>query len=63
MRIPIVLALAVIILTPANIRDVAADAVAGAQSTISQWLGGDERTKVADVSTARKLAQNTVTQR
>jgi hypothetical protein len=49
MRIPIFLAIAVIVLTPANIREVTADAFAQVQTTVSHWLGGKDRTKVAAV--------------
>jgi len=52
MRIPILLAIVVIVLTPANIREVTSDMFAQAQATVSNWLGGAERTKVAAVESA-----------
>lgn len=52
MRIPILLALAVIIFTPANIREVTAEAFSDAQAAVSHWLGGKDRTKVAAADTS-----------
>lgn len=52
MRIPILLAIAVIIFTPANIREVTADVFAQLQTTVSHWLAGKDHTKVAAVEAA-----------
>ena len=51
MRFPILIAVAVIVLTPANLREVTADMFFEAQATVWHWLGGTDRADVATVET------------
>jgi hypothetical protein len=51
MRLPVILMLAVIVFTPANIRDVALDAAAKARQVVAELVNGqDETTQVAEAS-------------
>lgn len=53
MRLPILLALAVIVLTPANIREITFDALGKAQQMVAQLTAKpSETTQVADLSSA-----------
>jgi hypothetical protein len=49
MRLPIILMLAVIAFTPANIGEVARDAFGQAQAIVADYLGTDRVTEVAAV--------------
>ncbi len=49
MRLPIILMLAVIVFTPANIGEVARDAFGQAQAIVADYLGTDRTTEVAAV--------------
>lgn len=66
MRLPILLALAVIVLTPANIRDVAMDLVGQAQETMASVLNRKaepstlEVAEAAPVTARREIAKNSV---
>lgn len=50
MRLPIILALAVIVLTPANIRDVLVDAAGEARALVGSVLGQAAQGETVDVA-------------
>lgn len=52
MRLPIILMLAVIAFTPANIGEVARDAFGQAQAIVADYLGDDRTVAVDDVQQA-----------
>ena len=49
MRLPIILMLAVIAFTPADIGEVARDALGQAQAIVADYLGSDRTTDVAEL--------------
>jgi len=51
MRLPIILMLAVIVFTPANIGEVARDAFGQAQAIVADYLGTERTTEVARLPT------------
>ena len=51
MRLPIILMLAVIVFTPANIGEVARDAFGQARAIVADYLGTDAKTEVAELPT------------
>jgi Sec-independent protein translocase protein TatA len=51
MRLPIILMLAVIVFTPANIGEVARDAFGQARAIVIDYLGTDRTTEVAELPT------------
>lgn len=51
MRLPIILMLAVIVFTPANIGEVARDAFGQAQAIVADYLGTERTTEVAQLPT------------
>ena len=53
MRLPIILMLAVIAFTPANIGEVARDAFGQARAILADYLGADRTTEVAEVPAAK----------
>ncbi len=53
-KVPVILALAVIILTPANIRDVVGEAVDTARVALGKWLGPSPSVAVASVAPPAK---------
>ena len=61
MRLPILLALAVIVFTPANIREITFDALGKAQQMVAQLTAKpSETTQVAELSTTLKARHEIV---
>ena len=61
MRVPLLLALAVIVLTPANIRDVAMEWADKAQTTVSSLMKSRTEPKTVEVAEAAVAARHETT--